>query len=111
MAYDGGGVACTDHDLVIRHYYVLGRAKRIPYDKIREVRQVSLNYLGRWRVKTYGSGDGVHWFNFDKRRSDKDKGLAFLLAGRVMPVITPDDAGRVAEELAAHGVRVRMGNW
>jgi hypothetical protein len=33
------------------------------------------------------------------------------LAGRILPVITPDDADRVAEELAAHGVAVRPGSW
>jgi hypothetical protein len=51
MAYDDGRVACTDRQLIIRRYYVLGGAKRIPYDKIREVRRISPDYLGRWRVK------------------------------------------------------------
>lgn len=29
MAYDDGRVACTDRELIIRRYYVLGGAKRI----------------------------------------------------------------------------------
>jgi hypothetical protein len=62
-------------------------------------------------VTRWGRAGVAHWFNLDRRRSGKDKALVIRLDARVMPVITPDDPGRVAEELTAHGVRVRLGNW
>jgi hypothetical protein len=104
MAYDDGRVACTDHGLVIRHYYPVG-AKRIPYSKIQQVRRVPLKSMGA-RVKIHGSSDLIHWFNFDPHRSGKDVALIVALAGRMRPVITPDDADSVTAELVAHGVNV-----
>jgi hypothetical protein len=104
MAYDDGRVACTDHGLVVRHYCLIG-AKRIPYSKIQQVRRVPLKSMGA-RVKIHGSADLIHWFNFDMHRSRKDVALIIFLAGRVRPVITPDDADRVTAELITHGVNV-----
>ena len=40
VGYEDGTVACTDSELVIRHYYFPAGAKRIPYSAIREVRRV-----------------------------------------------------------------------
>jgi hypothetical protein len=106
MAYDDGRVACTDDGLVIQHYYFPGGAKRIPYGKIQQVRCVPLKSMGG-AVKIHGSGDFIHWFNFDMHRSRKADALIVVLSGRrVRPVITPDDANRVAAELTAHGVNV-----
>jgi hypothetical protein len=106
MAYDDGRVACTDDGLVIRHYYFPGGAKRIPYGKIQQVRCVPLKSMGGG-VKIHGSGDLIHWFNFDMGRPRKADALIVALSGRrVRPVITPDDANRVAAELTAHGVNV-----
>ena len=105
--YDDGRVACTDHDLVIGHYYFPAGAKRIPYQAIRQVRVVPLGTLGKWRI--HGSGDLVHWFNFDARRPRKSTALVIYLDGKIRPVITPDDPQRVRAELAAHGVSVSDG--
>jgi hypothetical protein len=60
-------------------------------------------------VRIHGSGDLVHWFNFDPHRPRKDTALVIYLDGRIKPVITPDDPARVAAEFAAHGVRVTPG--
>lgn len=118
--YDDGRVACTDHEIIIRRYY-LRHDKRIDYQAIREVRQVPLGTIGN---RIHGSGDGVHWFNYDPARPRKDlalviytdgtvekTGLAekFLMADEIRPVITPDDPGRVTAELAARGVNVTSG--
>lgn len=105
MAYDDGKVACTDRGLVIRHYYFPAGAKSIPYSKIQQVRRVPLRSMGA-RVKIHGSTDFVHWFNFDMRRLRKDVALIIVTAGRVRPVITPDDVNSVTAELAARGVNV-----
>jgi hypothetical protein len=107
--YDDGKVACTDDELIIRDYYFFaGGAKRIPYSAIREARQVRLGGMGRWRI--HGSGDLVHWFNFDARRPRKHAAIVIHLDRAIRPVITPDDPGQVAALLAAHGVNVTAGS-
>jgi hypothetical protein len=106
--YDDGTVACTGSELVIRRYYFPFGAKRIPYSAIREVRRVPLGALGKWRIA--GSGDFVHWFNFDPHRPRKDVALVVDLGGRVKPVVTPDDPGQVVDALTASGVNVTGGS-
>jgi hypothetical protein len=104
--YDDGRVACEDREIVIRHYYLFG-AKRIGYQDIREAKVSPLGLTGKWRI--HGSGDLVHWFNFDPRRPRKDVAIVLYLDKKVRPVITPDDPERVTAELAAHGVNVTRG--
>jgi hypothetical protein len=107
--YDDGKVACTDRELVIRNYYFFfAGAKRIPYSAIREARRVRLGAMGRWRI--HGSGDLVHWFNFDVHRPRKNSAIVVHLDGVIRPVITPDDPDRVAAVLAEHGVNVTVGS-
>jgi len=104
--YSDGRVTCTDQEIVIRHYYLLG-PKHIRYTDIRQVKVAPLGAMGRWRI--HGSGDLVHWFNFDPRRPRKSMALVLYLNGTIRPVITPDDPQAVATELAAHGVNVTSG--
>jgi hypothetical protein len=107
VAYDDGGVACTDDALVIRHYYFpTGGRRSIPYAAIESVRRVPLTFMrGRYRI--WGSGDLTHWFNYDSGRPRKDVAFIIAVSGRrIRPVITPRDADAVAAELAAHGVNV-----
>jgi hypothetical protein len=104
--YDDGRVACTDQELIIRHYYLI-RAKHISYSAIREVHRVPLGRMSKRRI--HGSGDFIHWFNFDPRRPRKDTAFVIYLANRIRPVITPDDPDRVNAELAAHEVNVIIG--
>ncbi len=105
--YDDGRVACTDQEIIIRHYYFPLGAKRVRYQDIREVRVASLRAMGKTRI--HGSGDLVHWFAFDPGRLRKDTALVLCLDGKIRPVITPDDPERLAAELAAHGVNVTRG--
>jgi len=104
--YDDGLVACTDHEIVIRRYYIR-HAKRISYAAIREVRQVPLSTTRKIRI--HGSGDGVHWFNHDPDRRRKELALVIYLDDKIRPVITPDDPAQVTAELAAHGVNITSG--
>ncbi len=105
--YDDGRVACTDDGLLIRHYYLFG-AKSISYQDIREARWVSpLGFAARWRI--HGSGDFVHWFNYDPGRPRKNTAIVIYMDQRVRPVITPDDPEAVRAELEAHGVSVTTG--
>lgn len=104
--YSDGRVTCTDQEIVIRHYYPLG-SKHIRYTDIRQVRVAPLGAMGRWRI--HGSGDLVHWFNFDPRRPGKSIALVLYLSGTIKPVITPDDPQAVTAEIAAHGVSVTSG--
>jgi hypothetical protein len=108
MSYDDGRIALTDDEIVIRHYYAPVGDKHIKYAAIREVRETPLGTMGKWRI--HGSSDFIHWFNFDPGRPRKDTGLVTYLDGTIRPVITPDDPGRVAAELAARGVTVISGS-
>jgi hypothetical protein len=106
VSYDDGRVACTDDALVIRLYYFPFGDKRIPYAKIGQVRRAALTGMsGRYRI--WGSGDFIHWANFDPDRPKKSVAFIIGISGRHMrPVITPDDPDAVAAELASHGVTV-----
>ena len=108
MSYDDGRVACTDDALVIRSYYFPPRSKRIPYAKIRQARRAALAGM-RGRYRLWGSGDFIHWYNWDPDRPKKSTALVISVTGRGMqPVITPDDPDAVAAELASHGVTVGL---
>ena len=106
MSYDDGRVACTDDALVIRLYYFPFGDKRIPYAHIRQVRRAALTGMsGRYRL--WGSGDFIHWANWDPDRRKKRVALILSITGRGMQsVITPDDPDAVVAELASHGVGV-----
>jgi hypothetical protein len=104
--YDDGRVKLTDHEIIIRHYYLMG-PKHIAYSAIRQVVRAPLGNLGKWRI--HGSGDFVHWFNFDPGRPRKSTALVLYLDGQIRPVLTPDDPDAVVAELSAHGVRVTSG--
>ena len=106
MSYDDGRVACTDDALVVRFYFFPFGDKRIPYADIRQVRRVAMTGMsGRYRL--WGSGDFIHWTNWDPDRPKKSVALVITTTGRGMrPVITPDDPDAVVAELASHGVTV-----
>jgi hypothetical protein len=101
VGYDDGGVVCTDQDLLIRRYYPWG-AKRIPYSAIKGVTELPLqgaSRVRRWRI--WGSGDFIHWWNFDSGRTYKELALVIDVGHRVRPTITPDDPAAVAGILRA----------
>ena len=106
--YDDGRVACTDQGITIRRYYFPAGTKRIPYQSIREVRQVSMSFMGKARI--FGSGDFIHWFNFDPKRPRKKIALIVHLDGRIRPVMTPDAPDRMIADLRACGVNVTTGH-
>jgi hypothetical protein len=100
VLYDDGRIACDDAGITIRWYYLWG-AKRIPYDTIRSVTERPLTGVrGRWRI--WGSGDLVHWYNFDPRRPDKQLALELDVGRRVKPTITPDEPETVRRILDEH---------
>ncbi|WP_204072230.1 hypothetical protein [Planotetraspora phitsanulokensis] len=100
--YDDGLVTCTDAELIIqRYYFPLGSAKRIPLSGIRGV---DWRPLPHGSLRIWGSGDFVHWFNLDARRPGKRAALVIDLGRRIVPVVTPDEPGRLVAELAAHGI-------
>ena len=103
MLYDDGRIACDDHSVVIRRYYVWGSAKTIPYDTVRSVTRQPLSWLtGKWRI--WGSSDFMHWWNLDPGRPKKETALVINVGKRILPTITPDDPDAVERILAEHGV-------
>jgi hypothetical protein len=101
--YDDGAIRCDEQGIIIRRYYPWG-PKTIPYASIAGVETLPLtgaNQVRRWRL--WGSGDFVHWWNFDPHRLGKDTALVLDLGRRVRPTITPDDAAAVARIITEHG--------
>lgn len=94
--YDDGLVRVDDDGVTLRRYYFpFGAKKLIPYSKIRGVDTAVLgNWNGRWRL--WGSSDLWSWLPLDVRRPRKDTAVV-LTVGRISPVFTPDEPGRVAD--------------
>ena len=100
-AYSDGGIVCDDNGLTIRRYYPWG-SKHIPYSSIRSVERLpmtGINKIRRWRI--WGSGDFIHWWNFDAERPKKELALVIDTGHSVRPTITPDDPEAVESILAA----------
>jgi hypothetical protein len=107
MLYDDGRVACDDQAVIIRTYYLWGRAKTITYAAMRSVARRPLTGLtGKWRI--WGSSDFVHWWNLDPTRSKKQTALVIDVGRRILPTITPDDPDAVERIFADHGVTTRQ---
>jgi hypothetical protein len=106
VAYDDGRIACTGDALVIRKYYFPFGDKRVPYGKIKRVQAVPMEgFSGGYRL--WGSGDFVHWYNWDPDRPKKSVKLIIEIRGRyAKPVITPNTPADVTAEFAAHGITV-----
>ncbi|WP_306193166.1 hypothetical protein [Streptomyces sp. MK5] len=101
--YDDGTILCDDQGITIRRYYPWG-AKRIPYASVKGVKTLPLtgaNKVRRWRI--WGSGDFVHWWNFDPHRPKKEVALVLDVGRRVRPTITPDDPATVARIITDKG--------
>ncbi|MEZ0091957.1 hypothetical protein [Streptacidiphilus sp. EB129] len=96
VTYDDGRILCDDQGITIRRYYPWG-SKRIRHASIRGVETLPLtgvNRVRRWRI--WGSGDLVHWWNFDPSRPKKGMALVLDVGHWIRPSITPDDADAVA---------------
>lgn len=105
VLYDDGHVRLDRDGVTIRRYYFpLGRSKRIPYARIRAVREWRMGpFTGKGRL--WGSGDLRHWAPLDLRRPRKETALALDLGRWVTPVVTPDDPARVLAILGRHTAR------
>jgi hypothetical protein len=91
--------------LTIKWYYPWG-SKRIPYASIKAVNELPLtgiNRVRKWRI--WGSGDFIHWWNFDRSRPRKDVALVIDTGHRVHPTITPDDPESVERILNTRAAR------
>jgi hypothetical protein len=100
MLYDDGNIACDDSGLIVRRYYPWG-TKTIPYGSIRSVIRRPLSPVrGKWRI--WGSGDFVHWWNFDARRPRKSLALDIDAGRHFHPTITPDDPDAVDRIITSH---------
>jgi hypothetical protein len=95
VLYDDGLIRLDEEGLTIRRYYLpILLSKRIPYARIRGLRQRRLGPLtGKWRL--WGSGDFRHWAPFDLHRRHKTRTLELNVGGWVRPVFSPEDPDRV----------------
>lgn len=99
---DDGLIELDPDGLTIRQYYFpFGTSKRIPYTRIKSVRERQMGPLtGKGRV--WGSGDLRHWSPLDVHRSQKEKALILDIGVWFRPVITPNDPALVLAILREH---------
>jgi hypothetical protein len=61
---------------------------------------IGVNKVRRWRF--WGSGDFLHWWNFDPMRAHKAVALVLDVGRWIRPTITPDDSQAVEGLLKEH---------
>jgi hypothetical protein len=107
-SYDDGRISCDESGVTIRMYYFPMGSKKIPYSKIESVSRKEMGgSILSGRLRIWGSGDFVHWFNLDPARPTKSIAFEIHLTGKkVTPVVTPDDPTKFAEVLHDRGVTV-----
>ena len=104
MFYDDGRVACDDKEVRLRGYYFPWGTKRIAYTAIHSYTRRPMGRL-RGQLRIWGSGDLVHWYNLDPKRTTKDTAFELRTRSRIRPVVTPDDPDAFENVLAAHVAR------
>jgi hypothetical protein len=92
--YRDKGIICADDALELRHYYLWGGSKTVPYGSIIAVQRVGLTAL-KGRLRIWGTANMDYWANLDTKRASKTEGLVLDLGKRVKPFITPDDVNQV----------------
>ena len=102
LLYDDGRIALDGEGLTIRQYYPWG-AKRVLYAAIHGIQPLPLtgaSRVRRWRL--WGSGDFLHWWNYDPGRSRKTLALVLDVGRHIRPTITPDDPDAVERIIKEH---------
>jgi hypothetical protein len=99
--YSDRWITCTDDEIRVRGYYFPWGTKRIPYERIRAVRQVSLSAL-RGRGRIWGTANPRYWASLDPARPRKSVGLVLDIGQWVRPFLTPDEPPEVIEAIRRH---------
>lgn len=106
--YSDSLVKGSDREIALRFYYFPFGTKRIPLEKIVEVREHDMGEGisgGRWRI--WGSGDFVHWMPLDTRRPKKrTMFILFIDGSSTRPCVTPDHPEAFKKYLTDRGVRL-----
>jgi hypothetical protein len=101
VLYKDHWIECTTDAVLIRGYYFPWGTKRIPYHSIREVRRVPIGTVtGRGRL--WGSTTLRYWASLDPARPGKKTALILDTGHAILPFITPDDPGAVANAISEH---------
>jgi len=101
ILYEDQHVVCDDDALTIKRYHFPIGSKRIPYQDIKSVEEVPLDWLtGKLRI--WGMGPAPYWFHLDWSRPNKDRGLVLDYGSWLKSVVTPNDLPKVLEILRDH---------
>lgn len=99
VLYDDGKVVLDDDGVtLLRYYFPLGTAKRIPYQQIRKAEVREMGWL-TGRGRGWGSAHPGFWLPLDGGRFRKKELIALDVGGRVKPAFTPDDPAAVVRIL------------
>jgi hypothetical protein len=107
ILYRDGMITLDGEGIVISAYYMPFGRHRIPYHRIREVREHALT--GGRGFRLHGFAWPRYWLHRDARRSDRSVGLELRTDTLLWPVLTPADVDAVKEiltrQIAAHRAR------
>jgi hypothetical protein len=98
ILYEDQYLVCDDDAITLHWYYFPIGSKRIPYSKIRSVKEQEINFwTGAGRI--WGMGLTPEWFPFDPKRPGKTKCIIIDEGEWVKSVITPEEHERVLQIL------------
>lgn len=107
ILYRDGMVTLDGDGVVVSAYYMPFGRHRIPYDRIREVREHPLT--GGREFRLHGFAWPRYWLHRDARRGDRSVGLELRTDTLLWPVLTPADVDIVKDivtrQIAAHRSR------
>lgn len=93
-------VTLDDSGVTIENHLLPGRPRRIAYDDIVAVDAIELGFAtGRHRLVGMGPFRPRHFFHWDRKRSQKSRGVVLDLGRWLRVVITPDDPDTVLDLL------------
>jgi hypothetical protein len=89
--YQDKTVIIDESGIIIPNYYFpLATARRLTWSDIKSARVLKLGVLDG-KLKIWGMGLSLYWFNLDWKRPTKKRFIALDVGASVNPGITPDD--------------------
>jgi hypothetical protein len=93
-------VTLDQYGVVVSGYYLPFGRHRIPYERIREVREHPLTRGREFRL--HGFAWPRYWYHRDARRAERSVGLELRTDTLLWPVLTPKDVDAVKEIICEH---------
>lgn len=105
--YEDRWITANDEGIRVRAYYFPWGSKHIAYDKIRDIRRVTMTYT-RGKGRIWGTASPTLWASLDPQRLSKSTAYVLDLGHTVRPFLTPDDPAAFLAEVRTHAPNVTV---